>query len=142
MNKTTEQFSRDLREVGLKVTRARLRLLQALSVAKHPISVEKIYQSLGKLKPDMATVYRALKDLQLSGLIKQIDFQHGHAHYEYAKDVDHHHLICTKCNRVEDIENCDIDPLISKTLKRSKYFDSQQYHNFEIFGVCKKCQKK
>lgn len=130
-----------LNEASLKSTKARLGLLAILQRSKKPLAVEAVHRKFGADKPDMATVYRSLKDLLAVKLIRQVDLQHGHAHYEYVGDSnsDHHHIICTNCGLIEDITDCKVDPLIAKALQNSKRFTRATDHSFEIFGVCKTC---
>lgn len=128
-----------LREAGFKATQSKVQLLSILAKSKEPLSVESIYKKFTDHAPDMATIYRALKDFLSVGLIKQINFQHGHGHYEFAGVNDHHHFICSQCGKVEDIENCDLDPIIKKAIKNSKNFKHASGHSFELFGLCKHC---
>jgi len=85
-------------------------------------------------------MYRALEALIEVGIVRQIDMQHAHAHYELvAGEKHHHHLICKHCSKVEDVESCDIADIECTVLKKSKSFASIQNHSLEFFGLCKKC---
>lgn len=133
------RYAIQLRTAGFKATPAKLRLLALLANSSEPLSVQSIYRLFKSPAPDKATVYRSLKDFHTAGLIKQINFQHGHAHYEYAGQKDHHHLICNNCGVVEDIVNCNLNEVIKKALRNSKQFKSISDHSFELFGVCRTC---
>lgn len=128
-----------LRETGLKATPGRIELLQFLRKEQKPLTVKEIVQGLrGAL--DQVTVYRALEALTLKGVIRKVDMRHPHAHYEMVIGREHHHhLICTLCERVEDVAHCETGNLEYQVLRSSKEFTSIESHALEFYGVCKKC---
>jgi Fur family ferric uptake transcriptional regulator len=128
-----------LHGVDLKATRSRLALLQILQEAEKPLAVHDILNRTKEKSADQATIYRTLKELKEANIIRQIDFQHGHAHYELTSRGDHHHLVCEKCRKVEDINDCSI-PAIQKKIRGENGFLVRR-HSLEFFGLCKKCQK-
>jgi Fe2+ or Zn2+ uptake regulation protein len=87
---------------------------------------------------DEATVYRALEALASSGIIRRVDLGHSHAHYEFEKS-HHHHIVCTDCGVVEDIEVISVEKELEKMTGSSKQFKSIYSHNLEFFGSCKSC---
>jgi Fur family ferric uptake transcriptional regulator len=91
---------------------------------------------------DQATVYRTLKLLKEKGLIKQIDLRHNHAHYELAGNAEHHHLVCLRCGRIEDVEHCGAEAIQSTILRNSKHFAEIKAHALEFYGICKRCAQK
>jgi Fur family ferric uptake transcriptional regulator len=131
-----------LRSAGHKVTPGRVAILEVLQSALKPLSTSDISKRL-KNSLDQVTIYRALEALSDSGMVRKVDFQHPHAHYEIViKDDHHHHLICKTCGAVEDIENLDAEDFEKIALKKSKMFASIRSHSLEFFGVCDKCAKK
>lgn len=131
-------FPASLRKAGYKATPQRLFLLRLLSMAKRPLSPQDIISKMKK-EADPVTVYRILKDLKSAGFVRQIDFQHSHAHYELSDAEDHHHLICSKCGTSEDIEGCDVEDMGKSILRKSKHFGIIQRHSLEFFGICRNC---
>ncbi len=140
-SQTAEQVTSILRQAKFKATPGRIELLSVLMSAGRPLSVEQIIKKLKSKPLNSATVYRAVRELKNGGLLRQIDFQHGHAHYELGSLPDHHHIVCQQCGCVEELLNCHLQPLINKALSRTKNFKSISQHTFELFGVCKKCKK-
>lgn len=138
-SKLNNRYANQLREAGFKATRSKVELLGILADSKQPLSVNSIFGKFKDAVPDIVTVYRSLKELHAAGVIRQINLQHGHAHYEYGDHKDHHHFICNKCGRVEDIENCNLTAVIKKALKNSKNFKEATDHSFELFGICRSC---
>ncbi len=136
---TKNRFAEQLRGAGFKATPAKVQLLAILATSREPLSVDTILRKFKNPVPDIVTIYRSLKSFHVAGLIRQVNLQHGHAHYEYADKNDHHHFICNECGVVEDIKNCNLDSIMKKALKDSKNFEFINDHSFEIFGLCKNC---
>lgn len=131
-------FKEMLHEAGQRVTPARVAVLSVLEKEKRPLSVEKIISSIGENDIDYVTAYRTVTMLKKAGLVRQIDFQHNHAHYELASLGDHHHVVCTKCSKVVDVLPCSMKNMITDALEASKFAEINQ-HSLEFFGICKKC---
>lgn len=131
-------FTDALHGLQLRVTPARLAVLCALEKEKRPLSVEKVISIIGEKNIDYVTAYRTITMLKKSGLVKQIDFQHNHAHYELASLGDHHHVVCVKCSKIADVVNCGLEKMEQAALKESGFQEITQ-HALEFFGVCKNC---
>ena len=139
--RTKEQLATLLRETGHKVTPGRLSLLQVLAKADSPLSINEIVTKL-KSEMNQATIYRAVEALADVGVIRRVDMQHAHTHYELsAGEKHHHHLICKMCGVTEDVERCDIEMIEKSVLRRSKNFASIKEHSLEFFGYCRKCTR-
>ena len=135
-----QELKQILRKGGLKATSARIAILEVLKASKKPMSAQAIFEALPKTI-DRATVYRTVKSLKEKGVIVPIDLRHNHAHYELANLAEHHHLICIKCGRVEDVHHCGLEEAQSKVLRSSKYFARITEHALEFYGLCKKCDR-
>lgn len=123
----------------MRATPQRLQLLEYLEKTRKPLSASALIEHFKK-EVDTATIYRSLKAMTDAGILRRIDFQHGHAHYEPARR-DHHHLICKKCGKVEDVTGCDFKEMQRSVLKKSKNFASVTQHSLEFFGLCKTCAR-
>lgn len=134
-------FKTLLRSSGYKATPSRLAVLALLEKNGKPMSAQKIIDGT-RAAMDQATVYRILKDLKSKGIIRQVDLRHNHAHYELAKADDHHHLICVRCGKVEDVGGCGVEEVEKKALRNSKHFATITQHSLEFYGICKACAKK
>ncbi len=133
------QLSALLRKHGHKATPGRLALLQVLHAANTPLAIPEILKQL-KGTIDQATVYRALESLSEVGIVRRVDMQHAHAHYELnIENTHHHHLICKHCGTIEDVPSCDMGAIEKRVLKKSKLFAHIEHHSLEFFSLCKKC---
>ncbi len=131
-----------LNKIGLKKTEVRILLLDFLIKNKNPISASEIFLKLKKHKLDQVTIYRTLESFLEKGMIKKVDTGSREAQYEIIDEKnDHHHMICIKCNTIEDFTGCDSENLIKNALKKSKKFNKINHHSFDLFGICMKCNK-
>lgn len=129
-----------LRESGLRVTDHRLLVLETVAKVKQPATVHELLSDIRKKhEVDQATVYRNLSTLHEVGLLRRLDFNHGHAHYELETGRASHQLVCGGCETIEKIEGISIDDTVKKMLKKSKKFKQTTTHSIEIYGLCKSC---
>ena len=129
-----------LKQGGFKVTKSRLAVLRVLAATKQPLSVQTIIKRLSGSDADQATVYRMLTALTEANILRRIDFEHGHAHYELFDDQDHHHVVCTNCHRIEDVRDCNVSSMADQILKQSKFAEINR-HSLEFFGLCQECKR-
>lgn len=134
-------FKALLRQSGFKATPGRIAVLGLLSSSKKPLSITDILTNLKAKDLDQATIYRMMQAFEQKQLVRQIDFRHGHAHYELSTKNHHHHIICETCGKVVDISKCNISALEKEAVKMAK-FAEVTHHSLEFFGVCENCAKK
>ena len=116
--------NKTLRDVGLKVTVPRIKILQVLADAENGhISAEDIYRILMLAKEDIgiATIYRVLTQFETSGLVVRHNFDGGHSVFELATDSHHDHMVCVNTGKI--IEFCDpeIERLQKKIAQKAGY---------------------
>ena len=139
MSKKTD-YAVLLRESGLKATPRRIYLLSLLAKANKPLSAHEFKDAWRQGKTDVVTLYRALEALASAGIVRRVDLQHGHTDYELVVSGEHHHhLVCTECGTIEDIEGCPAKSIEKRALAESSKFSSLQQHSLEFFGVCNIC---
>lgn len=135
-------FEELLRKHGYRITSGRIALLTFLSHAKKPLAAKNIRTGMD-YKMDKVTLYRALEDFTKSKIVTKVNLQNSATYYEFLhKNQHHHHIVCEKCWKIEDIENCNQTNIQKKVLKSSKGFSSITSHSLEFFGICKFCNKK
>ena len=95
----------DLRKAGLKVTLPRLKVLEILEDAElRHMSAEDVYKALLETGEEigLATVYRVLTQFEGAGLVSRLSIDGGHAVFELEDGAHHDHLLCVKCNQIEE----------------------------------------
>jgi Fe2+ or Zn2+ uptake regulation protein len=133
-----QDFSVLIRNAGLRATQPRLALLAYLSTQKHPVSLSRIARHLKNA--NLATVYRMIEAFIDTGLLRACDVGHGHLDYELAHLPHHHHVICTSCGFIEEVQECSGDrTLHAQTLKASKKFARIDVHQTTFYGLCTAC---
>ncbi|MDR3643385.1 MAG: Fur family transcriptional regulator [Candidatus Doudnabacteria bacterium] len=141
MNKPCNQHIAESKEQlkagSLKITSARLTLLDILKHAKKPLSIKEISLRLGEV--DLVTLYRNVESLQNLGIVKQINLKDRQAYYELSGGEHHHHLICTNCGKLEDVQVEEIK--LNKTFLKNHGFAKVTDHSLEFFGICKNCDR-
>lgn len=137
---TKDELQTMLQEAGLRVTDHRILVLSTVAKVKQPITVYELVEVLRKKESiDQATVYRNLASLHEARLLRRLDFNHGHAHYELETGRASHQLVCHSCETIEKIEGISVDDAVKKMLKKSKKFKNTTTHSIEIYGLCRSC---
>ena len=106
--------SQELRDVGLKVTLPRVRILEILegSDERH-MTAESIYKLLGEHGEEigLATVYRVLSQFEAAGLVMKHNFEGGQSIYELDRGTHHDHMVCIDTGKVIEFESEEIERL-------------------------------
>ncbi|QPE05932.1 transcriptional repressor [Microbacterium schleiferi] len=94
-----------IRAAGLRVTSARLAVLDALREHPHA-SADTIFADVDRRAPGttLQSVYNALSDFGTAGLVRRIQPAGQPMRFEVRIDDNHHHLVCTSCGRVDDVD--------------------------------------
>lgn len=130
-----------LRRKSRKITGPRQAILDLLRRQRHPLSIKEIFAALPAGDCDLATVYRSMNLLESMGMVKRFDLGEGGARFELLAEGDdghHHHLVCTRCAEVVEIEDCFPRELEQRIASRNGF--KAVTHKLEFFGVCPRCQ--
>lgn len=126
-----------LRRSGLRVTEARLSILEhLLSTTRHP-TAEEVEAAVNGSAPivSRASVYNVLNTLVEAGLVARVvgdDAQH-----RYDANLDrHHHLVCSRCGRVEDVPGRLLDVPEVSSLPDGRPVEAL---TVTLRGLCLKC---
>jgi Fur family ferric uptake transcriptional regulator len=94
-----------LRDSGLRATVGRLEVLRTLDEHPH-LDAERLHGLLAHELPSISvqSVHNVLADLTRAGLVRRIEPAHSAALYERRIDDNHHHVVCTVCGAVADID--------------------------------------
>ena len=98
-------LERALRTAGLRVTRPRLAVLDAVHAHPHVDTETLIGAARARLGAvSHQAVYDVLRALTDSGLVRRIQPQGSLARYEARVGDNHHHLVCRSCGAVVDVD--------------------------------------
>ena len=113
-----------------------------LKTEKHS-TINDLYDLVRKKDPKigLATVYRTMRVICDAGLAREVDFGDGIGRFEHKYQHQHHyHLFCTKCGRVIEVLNPQIEKLQESLAKKHNF--TLLSHKMKIFGICNTCKRK
>src|SRR4029453_7426275 len=133
--KTFEDF---LRSKNLKHSKPRCDIVEVFLASAGHLSAQELYDVARRKNPRIgfATVYRTLKLLEECGLARTMDYGDGTLRYEPNR-FQHHHIICTSCNRTIEFLSPELEALIRKVQQLHQFVP--QLHAVRILSVCQDC---
>lgn len=128
----------------IRYTSGRRRVVATLRAADGPQNAAEIHRRLGGTVP-LSSIYRSLAVLDGAGLLSRHHDADGVARFELAAWLTghHHHLVCTECGRVEDVELDDrAERLLAELAHTAGASAGYQIrdHELEAVGVCGSCR--
>ena len=94
-----------LRAAGLRVTRPRLAVLEAVRTQPHLDTQSLIAAARARLgSVSHQAVYDVLRALVSAGLVRSIEPQGLEARYEARVGDNHHHVVCRACGAIADVD--------------------------------------
>ncbi|EIC20643.1 ferric iron uptake transcriptional regulator [Thiorhodovibrio frisius] len=133
--------SQQIKEVGLKVTVPRVKILGILqTTGQRHLSAEDVYKELLAAGEDigLATVYRVLTQFEAAGILIRHHFEGGQSVFELNRGGHHDHLLCMKCGLIVEFVEEEIEER-QRAVAEQKGFRIED-HSLVIYGVCPKCQ--
>ena len=127
---------------GLRSTRQRRAILEAVAAEERPVSAQDLHAHLRSAgqSAGLATVYRTLQALADSGVLRTFQTPAGEVAYKVCEPGHHHHLICTRCGRVEEIPSCEVEEWAGSVARKRGF--SVSSHQADIYGVCPACARR
>lgn len=110
------------------------RILKILSSSSKPVDVETL---IDKLKVNKTTIYRQIDKLLSKKIILDIELGDGKKRYELRSLEHHHHVVCKKCGKMEDV-SFNEEFIISSLNKKTNFVIEN--HSMEFFGYCVDCK--
>jgi Fe2+ or Zn2+ uptake regulation protein len=129
-----------LREAGLRVTRPRVAVLDA--VRQHPHAdtesiILAVRADLGEVSHQ--AVYDVLRVLHAAGLIRRIQPSGTYARYEARVGDNHHHVVCRSCGVIADVD-CATGEAPCLTASNNHGFRIDEAEVI-YWGLCPGCSK-
>jgi Fur family transcriptional regulator, ferric uptake regulator len=103
-------------------------------------TTDDLWQDLRVLESTIgrATVFRSIEKLVDKGLLNRIEFADGSHHYRVCGDSHHHHLTCTQCHRVVEVDLCLPEEQLHAIGDQTNF--EIEGHTLSIFGRCSDCR--
>ena len=138
-----EGVSLRLATVDQRYTHMRRILVETLAAAGRPLTVPEILASAPELPQSSA--YRNMTTLIDVGVVRRVAGSDDHGRFELAEELSghHHHFVCARCGKVEDVHP---SPKLERALGEAAraVAEEQRYevtaHQLDLFGVCPDCR--
>lgn len=131
--------------VGQSYTSNRRALVDAL-IGAGPLTLpELLNRSTGLAQ---SSAYRNLGVLAEAGVIRRIVHDADHARFELAEELTghhHHHLVCTECGAVVDVElPTELEERLDQSLLdvASAAGFELGHHDLDVHGICGDCRSE
>ncbi len=134
---TVDNLVEKFKRKRLKITPQRLGIFRILEEnSMHP-SAEDVFKEIRESYPTISftTVYKTLEIMEKMGEILRVTIDEQRKHYDPDTNV-HHHIICSKCNKISDIKKEYIKPRLPREVLDE--FTPSSYQ-ISFYGICKKC---
>lgn len=140
--KAQKIFTEFLASKKLRLTTQRKIIFTELLDRKEHANIDDLYMSVKKADPNigLATMYRTVKLLTDSGLVREVDTGGGKPSYEaVAGRLHHDHLTCEICGESVEFNDPSMEKLQEEIA--SAYGYTLTDHALYLKGVCPKCKK-
>lgn len=140
MTHDTLNWERRLSQAGLRVTRQRTAVLDAVCAAGEHTPIGEIHTRARTLDPslDLSTVYRTLKTFIDLGIVVTAETLDGETRYEICHGEPHHHLVCRRCGTEIEFSG-DLLTELAERLDTAFGFALETDH-LQLHGTCAKCR--
>ncbi len=134
-------FENALRAKGLRITHQRTEVFKALlKLTDHPTAENVFHQVRKHLKSiSLDTVYRTISTFEEHGLVHRVHYIDNASRLDINVS-DHHHLVCCKCNKMEDFYWPEFDEM--KPPKTISHWDQVNAKHVVISAVCSSCRSE
>ena len=126
----------------MRTTKQRTAVVEVMQEIDRFQSAKEIHTALQdrNAKVGLTTVYRTLQSLVDIGAVDALHSPTGEVLYRHCEsEAHHHHLVCTKCGRTEEIDGGPIEKW-ARQVADTYGFDLTG-HDAEVFGRCSKCRE-
>ena len=131
----------DLKRVGLKTTRPRLKILNILenSPVRH-LAADDIYKNLLDTGEQigLATVYRVLTQFESADLVIRHKFEDSPAMFELNDAAHHDHMVCVEWGNVFKFVDTGIERKQREAASKAGFVI--QDHSQYLYGICRGIQ--
>jgi len=143
-NKISEEqakYCSYLEKNGLRITKGREKVFEQVMNAHGHFAPEEILKHCQEcnINVSRATIYRSIRELLESGVIRLTAFGEKHQHFEHLYDEKpHHHARCIRCSDMIEFKDLGEDKVYQKVLDDKGF--KVLGHEMHFYGICQKCQ--
>jgi Fur family ferric uptake transcriptional regulator len=131
-----ENISLKMEARGYRITPSRRAVIAAtLAQAGHFTADDLVTHCRGAGR---ATVFRTLRLMTEMGIVCRVIMEDGSMRYLVSQRGHHHHMVCSVCGKVQDLDAGAIEDLI-RDLSAAAGYDVEG-HWLELYGRCSECR--
>ena len=134
----SDDLATALRERGMRVTPQRVVLHRTLRELDRHVTADELLDSVADSLPNVSlpTIYATLELLEELGMVRRVQ-RAGTTLFDPRTD-SHHHLICTVCGSIEDLDS----DLETRALERAAARHGFEHERIEavVHGRCASCR--
>lgn len=140
MTRRDRPITRALEEAGQRLTGPRRAVADLIAArAGHFTAAELVADARERnLGLGRATVFRTLELFTQLGVVERLDLLSGEHAYVPCEPRHHHHVVCSRCGRIADVEDLGLGGAIDEAARLTGY--RVDTHRLELFGLCPACQ--
>ena len=140
--KQKKRFQDFLAERKLKRTSQRTLVWETLLDSEGHPTVEEIRERLLERghRVGLSTVYRTLKILLDSGMIRQSKIDNTTLYEPLISQPNHIHFVCNQCGKTEEFSSPKLERLIKSVTEEHQF--EERFSRYAIYGLCRGCAKK
>jgi Fur family ferric uptake transcriptional regulator len=131
-----EKISLTLEARGYRITPSRRAVIAAtLAQSGHFTADDLVTRCRGAGR---ATVFRTLRLLAELGVVCRVIMEDGSMRYLVSQRGHHHHMVCSACGKVQDLDAGALEDLIRELSAAAGY--EVEGHWLELYGRCSGCR--
>jgi len=135
------KFREACHDLGIKATHQRLEIFREVAHScEHP-DAEAVFRGVQARLPTVSldTVYRTLKLLTELGFISTLGHRQDSLRFD-ANQAPHHHHICVRCGKVQDVSSPLLD--LENVGRNVRNMGTVQSAQIEVRGLCTSCANR
>ncbi len=136
---TDDSLERALEAAGRRVTEPRLQVSALIAARLGHFTAADLAADARARHPGIgrATIFRALDLFTALGLVERLELPTGEHAYVRCEQSHHHHVVCSRCGRNAEVEDCGMTAVAEEVARRTGY--RIETHRLELFGLCPAC---
>lgn len=127
---------------GMRMTPQRAAVLGALEEQGRALTAGEVADELRRDHPTLgrATVFRTLDALVEAGMAQRFE-REGHVYaYASCSGRHHHHLICTGCSRITEIDEAVVRSVVERLARHHGF--TVAHETLDFYGTCRRCSAR